>query len=1534
MSATSCSMRITIKNKKGEIVDSILFEKLRKHFGGNRKSAKIWWEVAKDPTFLAAATNSSIPIELDKNGEMTFKTLQRLTESFGSKKAQVLTKLNDDINAGEYSFEDAINKLTEFNRNSDFNDNYLATITASKTNHGKWDLSVVERTVTAESELNKILADRNLAERLTYRLRMLGVEVNILPNNAAPTANAILGIINVSEGATLDEDLALEASRFIINAFPKNPLVQRLQNLMSEDLQKSILNNPNLTVTSKSTAEAAASVLAKSFMREPDKKGIWSNLVQRIKDFAVKIISKLSKDRIRRDMLSSEEVADQIANGILSYSFLGDVEAQNYERQKNAILGSAPLSLNLSIFKDVVKILKVQSKSLSGKADKLMPKIEALTDIVSSKVTTLSPQLGSVQALEGIATSVKMMQEVMVQDILPLLTSIEFSDLTEFSRNIPDIGKKLYTIRTFTKNSAVLSQIIDSVLPDIQNPGKNVLSGDINNMQFNDVQGSLANLNFELKQITSTLANSLEEKENQFFTRFCQDVLGKTSISRATRILFGKPEKGKILKGIIRREKGKDINISDLLNKLESDISIYDRFLASASNCSDIIVQIADKRTKLANKEADENTAKVQVELRKLKKELKDLGYKPEDVIERDSDGNLTGNFISEWNVGQWENDLRDFELECRAEFLSQNPDLASLSDFQKSVKWDKFYRPKLKRWHKGDSNSPVKYPPHSTFDKVSQKYRPNDSYINNTYITKVKGTPLESWLTRFLSIKAELDGKLEPGSTTLVRMPQFRGTSLNRIKNKRNSNSTLRAIKETAVQNFNASLLEDVEDWDFGSDITFNKPEDDIFGTEESLQREKIRRVPLFGINKLKDMNDLSTDIFYSMFAYAGMVNTYKALNDVVDVFEVGKSVLSRRKVGSDVELESNRESSSRAYTRYLKFLRAQVYNVNVEKITVGKIVLNKVAGILSGLASKIFLGGNIPGGLVNAGTGAIELLKESFAGEHFDLKNWKTANALYFKHLPANMWTELSGDNTPNDKIALMIQKFNILGNEKERSREWHTDVMSRLHRISPLGDNLFLPYKAGEHYMQSIAYLGLADSITVYDRNNKPISLLNAYKKIDNGDGVYSLELVNDAEGYGYLKKTYSKIKKLRSNPNAATRLPDVVNKEESKYLKDNYNIDIENYSLATVESLIEKEMVEETKFYKESRKSKEEYDFLDNLITKYVYSTGGNTGNITSVTTLNQEEQDYLNKLEQEMLNNKELVNPKNILHNLNKRLDSLVWSTKDESDFMDKAREINNRMHGIYNKQDKVAIQQELFLNMLTVMKGYALGLMERRFRGSKYSMALGGESEGSVTTALKVITSTFTDRKGFQTTIMALFTPVLLGQKTLKAMQAMGFSENQYYNMRRNFGDFLFIGALALIKMVLAKGEDDDDDDWFKGMGYYLANRLFREQSAYNLPNYGFDEVQSLTSLVPVGVGVATDFMELANLLMGAAFVKDVHDSRYYYQQNKPGVYSKYDPKWEVKLAKMIPWYRSLYVYKNPYEASKSYEYGRRLKVK
>ena len=114
--------------------------------------------------------------------------------------------------------------------------------------------------------------------------------------------------------------------------------------------------------------------------------------------------------------------------------------------------------------------------------------------------------------------------------------------------------------------------------------------------------------------------------------------------------------------------------------------------------------------------------------------------------------------------------------------------------------------------------------------------------------------------------------------------------------------------------------------------------------------------------------------------------------------------------------------------------------------------------------------------------------------AGEYFNVKDWERANIEYWKTLPSN-WLH-AGEDTKEDKVSLLIRQMNILNENRKREREFFTRK-SKLVKLNPVGENLFLPYKSGEHYMQTMAFLAMANATKLIDTNGNPISLYNAYQ-----------------------------------------------------------------------------------------------------------------------------------------------------------------------------------------------------------------------------------------------------------------------------------------------------------------------------------------------------------------------------------------------------------------------------------------------------
>ena len=1477
-----CTRMAHVKNSKGEVVVSRLYEDLLTYTSNNRRLTKEYYAVGTNQEFLDKVRDR---VEFDENGEITFKSLKEVA-NIEINKNELIIALNKNLGSGIYEYDEAITKLMDFNRNSPYNNKYMATITSI--NDGKYQLSVVEKTKENQIKLKDIIAKRTLQDRIKYYLSSNGVAVDFIDSdekingrysteNAEKTADGLYHLIKIVNGESVDEVLAEEAGHFIVGAMNNSPLMTRLLNLLKDiDLQKEILGDDYYNKSSGTSIkrEAAGVLIGKSLINEVDKRKPWTSLVNRIINKVKSIFASLKGDDIRKMQLEAQSIADQIASGFMSDKFSGVTEEALKIRET---LYSSNVSVNVKTFKKVLETLKLLTYEMRQIDNNLYKKFANITTQVEYNRDVSTPDIFSdIISIEGITEAVNLITDLMVSDIPELFKSVDFNNISDFYTNMARNGNTLRKINTYVKYATSIIKIINDVISDI--PGKSKLTGDITEVRLTDNLGNAVVYN--LKTMASTLDRlvrgqdgiypQLLNKQSQFYLRFLEETYGSKYISRSARVVFNFKKEGKL----INFKKAENIPIEDFMKHLENDINFFERWVASMSNNPDIVGQIVDKSVKHANKISDDLTYNDYEEIERIKKRFEYLKKKKlisslREILEVDSSNNLTGNLISELNFGEWEDSFNKMKEEAREEFNKLYPNTDNLSDIAKGILWNNYFKPKYKSWHKKNS---VYY---KSSDTDPGRYIPNSKLYKNKKWDELP-VEVQNLVSDFLNLKTRIDERLGNEHTSPMRVPQFTGAFITEIRNKHMSGENIpKAAIHTIANSIRDTFCEKSTDREYGSNITYNSEADQLFQDEIEFEKDKLNRIPLYGINKLDDMTQLSTDLFGSFLAYANMANKYATLNIIVDTLEVGKDVLNKRSVNG-LKTEEESDNKSNAFNRYTKYLDKQIYNIHQKKITLrGKLILNKIAGFFTGLASKIYLGGNVAGGLVNVGTGSIEIFKEALTSEYFNVKDWAVANALYSTNLHNLLWgtiKEYKDDTLFNeDNLSKFIRHFDALSDNDKDFSNWDSEK-SKLAKF--FNQSLWFPYKSGEHYMQTIPYLALGNHIKLYyiDNNGetKEITLLQAYNIT--------------------VKDNYKKQDKIDLNS---------------------------------------------TILYK-SKDNIETYNMISDII-RQINNAKSPTSLLSGTITLSQEQEDYLKSKGYNIAN---LDSTKLLLED---ELQKLVWSDYDEINFKNKAREIANRMHGIYNNVDKVEFQQNVYGNALLAMRGYALGMIERRFGSSKFNVAIGGEVSGSILDLAKVIVSWFTDKKMFGLTYRALLLPV--GKKAKENMMKAGFSEHQYYNMRRNWADMLFIAALVLLKYLTAKPDDDDDDEEVNigmGVAYYLSSRLLREQAAFNSLRGIKDEKSSLLDLEPIGLSVASDLTEISIGLIGQQFVTP-HNRRlkkeeqpnnytkYYYNSKKEGFYTYGDSKAEKKLLRMLPYYRTYLQVQNPYEAAASFEWGRKL---
>lgn len=1598
MTANSCSLTCNVKTPDGKVKVSALWEELHRFFEGDRRQSVTHYFLTKDSNFLRE--NSNV-LEFDVNGEVTIASLKKALENGGEytnlSNARTLAHLNRELKAGKYDYSEALDNVLKFNKSNQFRDGFMATL--KKEEDGKYSISVVERNANAEYELAAHVQNKILADALRLILADKGLSVEFLDNpsfavqynthNLHLDMEGLYAVASVLDGVNTGAEIAEVAGHFIVAAMENNPMVQNLIRQLTPEVQRAIfadnksdLHREDFLVAQSSAREAAGILVGKALIKSfntVQKKSTsaasigtaipraikW--LANKVAAIARRIFKAYKPDPIKKLIQDAQNSASTVAEGFISSPEAADpnvaLAADNvYKGISLAKKMADDVRRNVRAYYETLGSLKDIVAHLHDsvmRADNVLNKniydnLSALTQEVSAKYNTQVQiaALADKASIEGIVVALTGITRVLDNDVRNLLEQIQPANRNIAIPQVAVYAKNLNTVNNAVKNIATLYDIISAKIDSLK--AKETVSymdsndvrvvdtlrdavkrlGDVllgNEETYEDLQGESISVR--------GLQGLLEAKRRQVWADAVRAFYGQDYIEMSAGIVF--EQRGWHLPRLIKTQ-DRRVAVRDFADSLESDISWFDRFMGAAADCADFITAVGDKQVKQANLSADRLASMFWDRLEESRLQMQDLFGSTDwtpfmemvDVV--DENGRIigkekTGNFVQELNYGAWEQERERFKQKLKEEWVEYLKDMRdkyyannkgtafSLSDQVKGVLYHKFVDAKWKKWHAQNSDV-VK-------TSKGNVYKPSKTKYYNPQYDALFGNGVERskqkrvWYETFNQIKVDMDSLLPKNATVPWRAPQITGRYSHRFRSLRaKMNNSVAAFGHAIRMGAENSLFINPNDaWMFGSNNEFNEVQEDPLENEMYFQREKLDRIPLYGINKLKDMNNLSLDIFGTMMSYGSMAASYHAMESIVDIFELGKETLKERRIknkGNKPEKDLEK-GQSRAYARYLKFVEKKVYGINVESFKWDRRgFVTKLANNLSSLGSRILLWGNAHGGVVNTGTGVFEILKEALAGENFTADEVGKALQMYYSGFFtasgyggtfSNMITNIQ---RPEDKNSLWIRHWNILSENRRflRGQQYDSNARSLLdNRLWEwFGHTLMLPYSSGDHFMQTIPYYAMGYHTKVYDHDGNKMSLIDAYEIVDGKD-------IKNIEGDEVLGQNHKKL-----------RLKGQIFKNAE---------DIDAYD--TVQKMLER---------------------IDNLFL--------NNPNIKDNAPVNPE---LFNAEEKEYLADNGLTIPttagqlSDLKYALKDSASKLLYNEEDESAFMDKCRNICNRLHGIYNTEDKVCFQQDFYGNLLLAMRGYALGMVNRRFASSSFNVPQGKVVEGSYNTAFKILLSAFynldnADNWKAVGESMFLMMPLgnlalfssKYGEKMMADMRRAGFSKHQYYNMRRTSADFLVLEALFLMNFLTApgrhfgvEGEDDDkesnDDSFVAGLIYYFTMRWFNEQGAFTWPTAMFNESTQLLDYVPAGFSGMIAIYDIAELFLRTQADKadgepNYDNSELYYQTSKEGKYEVGDAKWWKKFKSLAPYYRSYYLMQRPYEAASSYEYGRRVR--
>lgn len=1073
----NCAIIPQVRNNKDQIVDSRLFKDLLAYTGNNRAETTRLYLITKSSEFIK---NWNPRLTLDENNEPTLRSLlQKTNFSDIIPESKILDRLNKEIGYyrkgtdkplllknNDENYQKLLQKAISFNQTSDFRDDYIAKIIRVQDTDSTETLigvKVGKKTRFDLVEADKMTYNANLNSRLRDILASKGVTIGALTNlekrmgingvtdfdTAKTAANGLVEMIRLADGIKGEKALPEEFAHFAIEAMGESPLISRLiNNLDSNGLVGEILGDEYDTYdtiykgdAAKLAKEAAGKLLAKHLLKsEPIGQKPYKNLLERVISAIKSFFKTMNANQIQRAIFEADKDFGRLSRDIINGRLDEEINIKNIKSSDLFYQTNERIQRDRKVLQNIInnelKRLKIYEKRNPNSQFSTNQRL---------LIDRLELELADNNEIEGIYSfldnALEELQKVSYR--LELLRDTPATNVNERASVLRDVRNYMYSYKNIIED--IRKALVDEERYDDNRYGQRV------RVLLNDTSNLLGDLFVKYNSVSMPL-----------FVDFIKPFVGENIM-----IPFGK-------------FKGKVIKAEDLVKMADKDISFFDRWLDSMADSSDYMLKVMDQAVKKSKEQARSRTIDVMKQLQAATIKLEKAGIKNTDwMFERDSKGNLSGNYISEINQALFKEKVREM-FKALNEKYGKNP---IGEDAEK-------YKRERQAWF--DANMEI----------VNGKRVPKMSIYGNKQYQGLNKAQKEYYDT-IMNIKSQLDSYLPEKYTTLTNAVKIRKDLLERVKSSNGVKSGVKQIWENIKDEF----IRRTDDVDFGDRATVK----DFEGNE-------VQTLPIY-FTKLKEgesANDLSTDIVSTLTAYAAMANDFDEMNKVIDVLELGRDLLRERQIiqtqggkpliekfktiGREVESKLTKEGEATRFIQRLNdFFEMQVYGrYMADEGTFGKTNIDKgkVANFINRVTSMNNLALNVLSGISNVVTGKVMMRIESLAGEFFNEKNTIAADRIYGKALPAYL-AEI-GSRVKTSKLALWDELFNVMQEYEQDVREVNFDRKTWFSRMFGTS-TLFFMNNAGEHWMQNRTSLALADAYKMKAPNGKIVSLWDAMEVV---------------------------------------------------------------------------------------------------------------------------------------------------------------------------------------------------------------------------------------------------------------------------------------------------------------------------------------------------------------------------------------------------------------------------------------------------
>ena len=1323
-------------------------------------------------------------ILFDKNQEPTIASLWEVTHDTDMHDVtlgQMRDFLGKEFKEGVCpNYEDAYKKAIDFNKNYEGSKTYIGVVEYDN-QAKKFSFRVVYNSQENQKAFTELIAKVHMYKTIEQKLHSLGIGIQTIEDgskysgffntkNFEEIEHGLQGIIGVTNPEAFNlETLSKETGHFIMEALPDNPLVIRLKELVRKNPEvvgKIIgdIEYNNITfelqystqdkVVDELTGHLVGAYLCRSakemsaLERTPFK-----TLLNRIKHYISVKFSWATRHYFDTTNKIAEQTAEKLAKEFLGNNFKGTLNSALSGEKK--ILHDTPKGMAALTGNIIKKLQELHAKQKHigeyDTAKQLKTTLGNLTaaylnmrnENASDNVTNLRTLNEAVQALTKQASTIVNRLSINYQGLCSAtgvvnleLNRSDWAPICQAILQYQTLKNGILEI-TDIRNNRDLQQIAD-ILATMQTSGVDDETKAEAKSQYIQLINTLQDLRVVF-QMDSTVATL----EDAVVYSFCKTINGCDA--------FYVPQHRTLNRGYVHE---KVVTLEDYLtgNTMSPTDNVPNSFqslIFSMGSSNDVINQIMHTGVNMAKRTAVRRSAEFAARMdaifgdyqaKSIRYAMTHPGYIARDTSRllakfadnitytkidgstntKTTKNTYTGFFKDRVNWGKWHEDKRAFVAERANEFVRNNctkynPNGKYTSEIaaRSSEEYRKIKKDAEKLFHKSHS---VKVPVldakgnpiiDSLLGTPKTEWQPYDSkyiYLANVEVgnktTDYHDSDYDNLaqfekdaLKKLTELKAEIDTYLPPSIRDKHKAPQFRTGTLRAAFNnmrKGSFNGTKHSFDTVALRAKALTSLVNASEVDteyYGSD--YSEEEENLYGNGQRQVLHNIRRVPLYGTKTLRDLSNIETDVFGSMVSFADMAYSFDAMHEVGLTGEVAMAQYDHRKMGDGVTTietfdSKNSKKGQRVSNQLNDFLEREIFNV--KSIQKAQNYDSKFATQVKILCAK-FVAQSGVGFLLDE---AMQMINAVIPGRNTVLDANNSIAAGKGKGMHAYQF--VGGRVNNITKLSLFMKFFNVGGAQSYRNYQY-AQMGTTFCSILSLDNLLMAPYTLTDHFLQGAAYLAAAHHIKVTrvsktekDKNGKPKE--KQVKLWDIFDANSNILNLKDTDKYEYyiVDQNHLNVIRYRNKQFGATQIPETD---------------------ARIPLLLEKDI---------TKKRDEELEAARSLQT----AIQSGTANVFSSQGPTEEE-----------IESKYAGLGRGI--NFNDRAFNLIEI---------QIRGVNNRMHGVYNNMDQgTGANAQLWFPVLTALKKYAIGLIEKRFNSGHYSSEEQDYIQGSYITALSLITS-------------------------------------------------------------------------------------------------------------------------------------------------------------------------------------------------